>query len=492
MRRVIFAVLAFLFPPAVLHAFPAGGRLPASVGKEIRALESHPALRGKRARVAALVYDITEKRILFGVRPDEPMAPASNMKIVTTAAALDLLGRDYAFTTRLFAPGRVRGGTLGGDLLLEAGGDPSWCAKVPGRGVDQVLSGMARALKSEGIRRVTGKLLVDASFFDREFVHPDWPPGQLQAFYEAPVGALTLAEACITVRIRGRAKPGIRPAVFLDPPGAGFRLSNRAVTVRRVRGAGLIVGRRGPWTLSVRGRAVRNRTVEFRVAVADPVAFAARVILSGLKRRGISVEGGWGLLGGGPSPRKDLPGPIWTLATPLPAVIRVVNKTSHNLMAEHVFKTLGRLRGGEGSFAGGRRAVLAWLLGMGLSTEGIEIRDGSGLSRRNRLTVRVLVSVLTRAWRSPWGKVFSRSLPVGGVDGTLAARMKAPPLKGAVLAKTGWIRGASALSGYLLAGKRVLAFSILVSYPPAVGGFNKYCKAAQERLLLDLASLSKE
>ena len=225
--------------------------------------------------------------------------------------------------------------------------------------------------------------------------------------------------------------------------------------------------------------------------MSDPVAFAARVLLSGLRRRGFGFRGGAEVQAGA-APRQDPPSLVWKLETPLPDVVRVVNKFSHNLMAEHLFKTLGRMKGGEGSFAGGRRAVLAWLLGMGVSLEGLEIRDGSGLSRKNRLTVRVLTAALTRAWRSPWAKAFSESLPVGGVDGTLKRRMREAPLKGRVRAKTGWIRGTSALSGYLLARKKEIAFSILVSYPPGVGGFNKYCKAAQERMLGILASESME
>ncbi len=480
-------ILSLLFPSPAR----AGKGARADLARVIRGLEGHPALRGRGARVAFLVYDLEQKKILFAARPDEPMAPASNMKILTTAAALDMLGGGFCFTTRAFAVGPVRGGLLQGDLVLSAGGDPSWCGKVPGRDVPAVIESLARALERRGIRRVAGRLLVDATFFDREFVHPDWPAGQLQAYYEAPVGALTLAEACLTVRVRGARRPGLRPRVSLEPPGAGFSLVNRAVTVRRVRGAGLVVGRKGPWTVLVRGRAVAGRSVEFRLAVADPTAFAAGVLLAGLRRRGIPVEGGWALL---EKPFRPPAGsrPAWRLETPLPRVVRVVNKFSDNLMAEHLFKTLGRMKGGGGSFAGGRRAVLAWLLSMGLPLEGVEIRDGSGLSRKNRLTARVLAAVLTRAWRSPWGRLFSGSLPVGGVDGTLRRRMGDAPLKGKVLAKTGWIRGASALSGYLLRGKGVLAFSILVSYPPGLGGFNKFCKAAQEKLLRILASETTE
>ncbi len=490
--RFLFGILAAWVLSLPVFSFPLGGApLGPVLDREIRSLENHPALKGRKARVAAFFYDLEGKNVLYALRPDEPMAPASNMKLLTTAAALDELGKDFRFTTRLFTEGPVREGVLEGDLLLVAGGDPSWCRKVPGREIPTVADDLAGALRKKGITRVEGKLLVDASFFDREFTHPDWPAGQLQAYYEAPVGALTVAEACLTVRVTGAARTGLRPRVLLKPAGSGFSLINRAVTVRRVRRAGLVVGRKGAWTLLVRGRAVAGRTVEFKVAVADPVAFAAGVLLAGLRRRGIRVEGGWSLLEK-PRPCASSRRPAWTLETPLPRVIRVVNKFSDNLMAEHVFKTLGRMKGGEGSFAGGRRAVLAWLLGLGLPIEGVEIRDGSGLSRKNRLTARILAGVLTRAWRSPWGGVFLGSLPVGGVDGTLKRRMKDKLLKGRVLAKTGWIRGASALSGYLRAGKRRIAFSILVSYPPSVGGFNKFCKAAQERLLRVLALESME
>jgi D-alanyl-D-alanine carboxypeptidase/D-alanyl-D-alanine-endopeptidase (penicillin-binding protein 4) len=163
--------------------------------------------------------------------------------------------------------------------------------------------------------------------------------------------------------------------------------------------------------------------------------------------------------------------------------VLVANKESDNGLADHLFKNLGARKGGEGSFAGGQRAVLDWLQhGVGTSLDGVVLRDGSGLSCNDRVTARLLTDVLVSMARrgDAAGAAFLRSLPVAGLDGSLRDRMQEPPLLGAVRAKTGYISGVSCLSGFAhTQSGRTLAFSVLIN------GFderfsNKSMKAIQD------------
>lgn len=470
---------------------PAADALRVRLQRELSALESHPDAGGRPVRAALLVYDLGRRELLFCARPDLGMAPASNMKLLTTAAALDLLGPEFRFVTRAWAGGPVVDGVLRGDLRLQAGGDPSWCDLVPEHAPERVIESLAGALAAAGIRSIRGRLLVDAALFDRVGVHPDWPAGQLQARHCAPVGGLAMARSCVRVVVTAPDEPQRPVQVRLEPPGSGLAVLARARTVASAAEARPLVGRQGAETLVVDGRFLKGTTTSAEVAVADPVLFAARVLAAGLQPHGLSPGAGIEVAQAPFAPVDGEP-PLWEFATPLDTVVRVVNKESQNLMAEHLLKTLGRARTGEGSFEAGARVLGRWLEDHEIPVEGIVVRDGSGLSASNRLSARAVALILTLAWRAPWAATFLDSLPLAGVDGSLKDRPAVDPALGAVRAKTGWIRGASALSGFLLAGERSFCFAILVDYPPALGGFNRRCKAAQDRILAALAGWARE
>lgn len=391
---------------------------------------------------------------------EAPIAPASNMKLFTTVAALDLLGPDFEYRTTLAYRGRIdAGGTLRGDLKVTGRGDPTIGGRFHDGNSVAVFQQWADELKKLGIRAVDGSVVFEYGYFDTEFVHPTWPPNQLMHWYEAPVGALTLQEGCVAVRVRP-GKPGGRPIVSLEPPSAYFRVENTAVT--RSRHGLLVTRRRDSNTIVVDGNVGRNSgQTEVFVTVVDPVRYFATVMLETFGKRGVTVSGAplFALEDG----RSD-----WTTVaeyrTPLAVVMFVVNKRSQNHYAEQLLKTIGAEVKGSGTWEAGARAVDEWLQSKVGSKPGqFTMIDGSGMSRYNRASAASFVALLRYAWSKPYLRDFLSSMPYSGEDDSrLRNRLDKAPYARQVYAKTGYISGVVGLSGYVR-GKsgKIYAFSFL-------------------------------
>jgi PBP4 family serine-type D-alanyl-D-alanine carboxypeptidase len=236
------------------------------------------------------------------------------------------------------------------------------------------------------------------------------------------------------------------------------------------------------------GRAIDRREID--VPVRDPTELFGRCLLAQLEALGVSVSGGAELAAGAADTLRD-PVVLGTLETPLGNAIVLANKESDNSISDHLFKLAGARYGNEGSFAGGARAVSHFLAErVGTPVDGLRMRDGSGLSARNRLTARQVSDTLVSMAQAPepLRDAFLRSLPVAGLDGSLGERLTDAPYYGSVRAKTGYISGVSALSGYVRTERgRLLAFSILINeFQPKYS--NRQMKAIQDdicRTLVD-------
>jgi len=237
------------------------------------------------------------------------------------------------------------------------------------------------------------------------------------------------------------------------------------------------------------GREVGRREIE--VPVIDPTELFARCLLWHLDAQGIGLSGSVAVEAGAAA-ALGAGVELGRLETPLGNALIVANKESDNSISDHLFKVVGAAAGGEGSFEGGARAVLAFLAErVGTPTDGIVLRDGSGLSHRNRVTARAMTATLAAmAKAEPAARDrYLRSLPVAGEDGSMEERLRDAPYTGSVRAKTGYISGVSCLSGYARTrGGRTLAFSILINdYGPRQT--NAQMKAIQDDLCRTLVDL---
>jgi D-alanyl-D-alanine carboxypeptidase/D-alanyl-D-alanine-endopeptidase (penicillin-binding protein 4) len=499
-----------------------GAKKPApkkDLAKEISALLDQPPL--DRAHWGIDAVDLETGKVLFSQNPSQLFLPASNTKLFTTAAALALAGPEYRFRTTVEAEGRIdASGRLLGDLVIVGRGDPN----ISGRTLPyalktqrtpphtQILEEMADQVARSGLKMVDGDLIGDDTYYSFERYAEGWALDDLQWVDGAPVSALTFNDNVVFINIQPGEQPGEKALITVEPETGYYELDNRIVTTA----AGIIkrIGiHRDPGSKKIvlwGSVPLGDAGIKEPLAIEDPAEFVAQLFRTLLERRGITIHGkararhGEGaqffdqappartlpvpgidnpaaslqsavpdsgaqqsLLNtpAHPAPDAELPSTNKILAehfsTPLLDDIRVINKTSQNLHAELALRLVGKLRGTGGSFEGGRTAVKQFLLQAGLKEDEFTFLDGSGLSRRDLVTPAATVQLLIYAARQPWGTAFEESLPVSGVDGSLAERFLNTTASGLVHAKTGSLSHVNALSGYAQTqkGKRFV-FSI--------------------------------
>ncbi len=419
------------------------------------------------------VRSLETGRTLYSLDGGKAFRPASSMKLVTTAAALDVLGPDARVATTVETAGRLDAlGRVLGDVYLVGRGDPNLSARFSEGRPAAAFEAMADALVAAGVRRIEGRLVGHEGAFTGDRRGSGWSWEDLDWGYGTEVSALSFADNRAEVSLA----PGERvgdPAVLEVKPDAGcLAVSSEVVTAERRReGApeGADDGEdvslfRLPGSNDVRlvGRVALGDTWEAGLAVLDPARCAAQVFRDVLAARGIRVSRGLA------TSSAPLPAGARVLASheslPLAEMVRVVNKVSQNLHAEMLLRLLGAKAKGEGTAKKGSEAVAEVLRRLGVEDAGFSRVDGSGLARTNVLTPRGLVSLLVAMDRHPHAAAFRDSLPVAGRDGTLEKRMKGTAAEGRVLAKTGTLSMTNALAGYATAGRgERLAFAIVVN-----------------------------
>ena len=426
------------------------------------------------------VVDLATGATVFGRATDTPRILASNTKLVTAAAALELLGPGYQFRTPVLARGAVAGGWLRGDLAVVGGGDPN----ISGRHHDgdplAVFRLWAVELRQRGIYRVEGDVFLVHGLFEPPRVHPDWPRDQLDRWYEAPVEALSFSDNAVLVRVTPGGAPGRPARVETVPDLPLFTFDNRAGTTSLRRRHRVAIDRiDGSNRLRVAGAMLRRSSpVESWIAVADPLAYFGAALREALAEEGIAVSGEMRAIA-------ELPQGPWRRVaehrTDLLITLEVILKRSQNFYAESLVKTLGAELCGEGSWAAGLEVLAEYLDGIGIPRGSYQLADGSGMSRGNRMSPRQLTWLLGYMHRRPLGREFIRSLSYSGEpEANWERRLAEPPYRGNVVAKTGGLNGVSTLSGYAKGSSgRLYAFSILMN-----GAAERWrAKRAQDRIL---------
>jgi D-alanyl-D-alanine carboxypeptidase/D-alanyl-D-alanine-endopeptidase (penicillin-binding protein 4) len=416
---------------------------------------------------------------IYQLNPTEPMVPASNLKVVTTSAALEKLGADFKFRTLL--------ALHDGNLVLIGDGDPTLgdaeLLKKVGWDVDTVFKAWAASLVKRQVTSVKN-LLVDDSVFDTQFLHPSWPADQVQKHYDAEIAGLNLNVNCIDFYVRPSSFGQIVDFTT-DPLTHYVTIAN---TCLGGDGNAVWLSRQpGTNNLVLRGTAREANTIPISVTIYDPPLYAGTVLAETLQAAGISITG---TVQRDRTQRQELEAHgndgSWTLLaehqTQLASVISRANKDSLNLYAESLCKRLGFAATGQGTWAAGTAEVGRFLDSIGVSPREYHLDDGCGLSKSNAVSAHLMVSVLVHDYFGPNAKMWMGSLAVAGEDGTLADRFRGTDLRGRVIAKSGFVNGVSCLSGYLQAKDGYwYCFSILFNGIPE--GSNSGAKLLQERIV---------
>ncbi|WP_340051359.1 D-alanyl-D-alanine carboxypeptidase/D-alanyl-D-alanine endopeptidase [Pseudomonas proteolytica] len=423
-------------------------------------LLADPALAG--ASVSLMVRDARSGNTLYQHNPRTRLVPASSMKLLTTAAAMDVLGPQYRFSTQLLSNGSQQGTRLMGNLYLRGLGDPTiqWAD----------YRALAASLAGQGIQQIQGDLVFDDTWFDAERLGVDWAHDDEDKYYGAQISALTVSPnadfdaGTLIVTAKAPMAVGQPLSVTLSPPTDYVQLSNLAVS-----GPGNSYGlnrQHGSNLLRLSGTLKPGTQSRQWVSVWEPTQLVANLFAQALAEQGISVQGRRVI--GGVSPANAT-----VLAThqsaPLQELIRPLLKLSNNSMAEALLKAMGRQQANAGTAAAGVAAVADFLRRQGLDPAALNQVDGSGLSRRNLVSAQNFTDLLLAMGKQPWFNAWYDALPIAGnpdrlSGGSLRYRLRGTAAQGNLQAKTGSMGGVSSLTGYITdASGRRLVFSMLTN-----------------------------
>lgn len=453
-RRLLLA----LSLSAALTAMPAYADEVAPLSRQAEAVIARMA--PAEAHVGVSVVDIATGETLYAHDAGKLFTPASLVKLTTSGAALSFLGAQKRFVTRLLADGATDGGILRGALYLRGEGDPSLTVAD--------LDALAKDLHDQGVKTITGDVVADASYFQPESpAAPGWVWDDLSEDYGAPASALSVSHNIGSISVAPAGAPGDPARVIVRPMSRYLEIQSRVTTAAagsapRVE---ITVQRPSPWkeVWVLTGSVPQGAApVELAHAIAEPARMAAVAMKDALERQAIQVHGTL-KLGAAPASARPL---VSHQSPMLGDLIHTMNKESDNLFAETMLLQLGvRGQGTPGTREKGTRTLRAFLERLGWAQGGFRLEDGSGLSRYDAVTPGQLTALLcampSEALAYP---AYLISLPVAGVDGTLAARMGDPVIRGRMRAKTGSMSSVSNLAGYLTTDSgRTVAVAIMVN-----------------------------
>lgn len=434
------------------------------------------------AKVGISIVDLRSGRALVEIRADEPLIPASNLKLITTGAALSVLGPEFVFKTELVADGDRLILKGSGDPSL---GDPAMLRKGDGMTVEQLLASLAGSVPKAGVSSVSS-IVVDDRVFDRQWVHPTWPSDQLNNWYCAQVAGVNFHAnvlAFFPSPVRGAGNPP--PTLVIQPAAPWIEIDNRARSDSAGKNSVWLRRDEGGNKFTVQGEVAVPVREAIEVTLHDVPTFAGQLLAAELAKAGVSVRGA--ATSGGTLSRAELDKAlaavrlidttetysgrtIAVVTTPLRDVVNRCNADSQNLYAEALIKRLGHATTGEpGSWTNGSsvmRMQLAQMLGPEAAGSTV-IADGSGMSRDSRVSPRTLTRWLEHMAEDPKiGPMFVDSLATVG-EGTLRRRFRDVTLANELHAKSGLLRQVRCLSGYVTGkdGQR-LAFSIMLNDLP--------------------------
>jgi len=441
-KLLVPALLGFLLPSLAA----------ADLANRIDAILARPANR--KAAFAVHIVEASTGRTAYDHDARELMIPASNMKLITTAAALHYLGADFEYKTKV--------GLRGNTIVVIGSGDPILGDEVidakHNRKTGWLFTDIVQALKQKGIA-VVKDIVVDSSIFDDERVHPNWPADQLNRWYAAEVSGLNYNDNCVNIIAKNVAG---RIEIAVEPRTTFLELVNEIKPISQGDNAIGAYRNLHPNKLTLWGKCRTQATIA-DLAIERPPAFFGFLLAEHLARQGIKVNGSF--IEGAFADRLDFK-PLAEYTTPISDCLERSNKRSLGLVAEALLKTIAAHNSPQrinGSWKEGREFIGGFLSDLGLDKSQYYIDDGSGLSRINELTPHAITTVLLHLYKGRKWEMYKDSLAVGGVDGTIAKFFRQKKYKGRVIGKTGYIAGVRALSGLCITGKGDYIFSILVN-----------------------------
>ncbi len=422
----------------------------ADLAKQIDAIINQPSQ--KKTQFAVHIIDADSGETVYGYNANKPLIPASNMKIITTAAALKFLGSDFEYKTQI--------GLCDDTLVIIGSGDPLLGDRKTdtkyNRKTGWVLDDITEKIQQLGIKEIND-IIIDTTVFDDQRVHPSWPVKDLNKLWACEVCGLNYNSNCIAMTVENN---NDKAFVTIEPKTSYVKIINQVKTISK--GSGAVGAYRQPGkenNLTVKGKC-RRKQGPFDVAIERPAGFFGHLLAERLLAAGITAKGQLIEKAIDPDCRFKK---IAEYRTSLIDCLARCNKDSFGLAAESLLKTIAAAKQGgkNGSWPAGQRIVSEYLLSLGTKLEEFNINDASGLSRENKLSPNVITKVLQDTYKSETSEIFQQSLAVGGVDGTIGKYFKEDKYRDRIIGKTGYISGIRSFSGYCFTDESAFIFSIL-------------------------------
>ncbi len=426
-----------------------------SVNKIIDEYKSTNLLKNASWSVTARYLESGKE--IVSLNSELSLAPASNMKLLTSSAALGLLGEEYKFVTKIYLDGKIDNyGKLNGNIYIVGGGDPTlgYDLAKGSLPLDELMNGWIKEIQSVGITSIAGNIIADDLLHDRIPIPSNWDWIDLGNYYAASSSALTINNNLYYLYFKPAKSVGdIAEVLRTNPVVPGLKFTNNMRTGKKGSGDnGYIFNAPKQYNAILRGTIPKGKK-EFSIkgSIPNPPLFAAQYLKNELIKKGIAVAGNAEVIVKGREyDINDLI--VETYSPPLKDIVYVVNKRSDNLYTEMLLRAIGLKAKGEGSVNSGVEAVDEFLSKNGIETNGLLMHDGCGLSRADAITTNLMLDLLSMNTKKKYYKSFFNSLAVVGDPndiGFFKNMGKGTAIENNAHIKSGVIGGVRAYSGYL-------------------------------------------
>ncbi len=415
----------------------------------------------QQANISFLVEDVKTGETIAEHRAEKNTIPASTTKLVTTATALELLGPDFKFETKLQYDGTIENGTLKGNIYILGGGDPTLGSKYMGDSL--FLEKWVDAIKALGIKNIEGTVCGDASLFDTEGVGPKWLWEDLGNYFAAGAYGISIYDNTYEVTFKSGAIGTTPSIISTEPAMPKIEFDLYLKSTKTKRDNAYFYGAPFSNKRSIRGEIPANRSrFTSKGDIPNPPLYAAQVLSNALKNNGVSIskEASYTLTSS-ENKRTDI---ISIFSPTLQEIIRNINEISNNHYAEHLFRYISLQKQKIASNEGSVEIIKEFWEDKELDINELMMYDGCGLSPSNAISANFFVDLLTyEANKSPYAEEFLASLPTAGVDGTIKRLLKGTRLQGKVRAKSGSFTGVQCFAGYIFWDNKKYAFAVLIN-----------------------------
>lgn len=438
----------------------------------------------KHGTLGFVLYDLDSSKTILEENQEKSLIPASTLKLVTTATALEVLGADYTFKTTLGYTGNIEDSTLKGDLVIVGGGDPTLGS--PRFQTDPFDQWVIDQLHQKGIKQVTGNIVLDASRYESNHPH-NWIWGDIGNYYGAGSYGINYIDNTYNLYFKSGAAGTQTKITSIEPDLGLLQINNEVQAARISSDQAYIFGEAFNNAKTIKGQIPQYRK-DFKVrgAIPDPALWLGTILGQTLNNQNISWKG------------KVLPqyqkpaGEYMKLGVynspPLQTIVRVTNMVSMNLYAETMAREIALSLGVRqpNTEEAANKIEQHWK-SKGVNIDGLKLSDGSGLSRNNLITPEQLATILIKMYNGENKDAYMQSLPVSGKSGTMRRMGAGTVAEGRVMAKSGYINGIRTYSGYITTvSGRHLAFVVMAN--------NFTCSAHQmkkkiEKLMVEMAGL---